>query len=226
MKPPLDALYRRLGYRFRDGELLDNALTHRSAGSHNNERLEFLGDAILSFVISAELYRRFPEADEGALSRLRATLVKGDTLAALARSLSLGDYLNLGSGELKSGGFRRDSILADALEAIFGAAFLDSDIGEARTLILGMFDEMLAEATPAGNLKDPKTRLQEWLQARRQPLPTYTVLSMEGEQHDQTFVVSCSVDGLPEPVIGSARSRRKAEQAAATLALQTLENER
>jgi len=226
LKPPLDALYRRLGYRFRDGELLDNALTHRSAGSHNNERLEFLGDAILSFVISAELYRRFPEADEGALSRLRATLVKGDTLAALARSLSLGDYLNLGSGELKSGGFRRDSILADALEAIFGAAFLDSDIGEARTLILGMFDEMLAEATPAGNLKDPKTRLQEWLQARRQPLPTYTVLSMEGEQHDQTFVVSCSVDGLPEPVIGSARSRRKAEQAAATLALQTLENER
>jgi len=225
LKPPLDTLCRSIGYSFGNEQLLNTALTHRSVGSRNNERLEFLGDAILSFVISAELYQRFPDADEGALSRLRASLVKGDTLAIMARDLKLGDYLNLGSGELKSGGFRRESILADALEAVFGAVYLDSDIDTIRTLILRLYDERIAAATPQANLKDPKTRLQELLQARHQPLPTYNVVSMEGEAHAQTFVVSCEVEGLSEITHGTASSRRRAEQAAAEQALKLLEND-
>lgn len=224
MRPPLDALCKGLGYRFTDPQLLETALTHRSVGSHNNERLEFLGDAVLSFVISAELFRRFTNANEGSLSRLRASLVKGDTLALIALDLKLGDYLNLGSGELKSGGFRRESILADALEAIFGAVYLDSDIERARQLILELYEDRIAAVQPAANLKDPKTRLQEFLQARRLPLPTYNVIAMEGEAHEQTFTVSCSVEGLAEPTSATAASRRKAEQAAAELALRALEN--
>ena len=225
MRPALDQLCRSLGYSFNDKRLLDNALTHRSAGSRNNERLEFLGDAILSFVISAELYLRFPDADEGALSRLRASLVKGDTLAEMARELSLGDYLNLGSGELKSGGFRRDSILADAVEAILGAVYLDSGIDTVRDLILRLYGSRIAAVTPKAVLKDPKTRLQEFLQSRRRPLPVYAVESMSGEAHAQTFTVSCQVDGMDEITYGTASSRRKAEQMAAELALQMLEND-
>lgn len=221
---PLDTLCRNLGYRFRDAGLLEMALTHRSVGSRNNERLEFLGDAVLSFVISAELYRRFGDVNEGTLSRLRASLVKGDTLALIALDLKLGDSLNLGSGELKSGGYRRESILADALEAIFGAVYLDSDIERARQLILDLYEEKIDAVQPAANLKDPKTRLQEFLQARRLPLPTYSVTAMEGEAHEQTFTVSCAVEGLTEPTIAAAPSRRKAEQAAAELALRALEN--
>lgn len=221
---PLDTLCRNLGYNFRDPGLLEMALTHRSVGSHNNERLEFLGDAVLSFVISAELYRRFGNVNEGTLSRLRASLVKGDTLALIALDLKLGDCLNLGSGELKSGGYRRESILADALEAIFGAVYLDSDIERARQLILELYEEKIDAVQPAANLKDPKTRLQEFLQARRLPLPTYSVTAMEGEAHEQTFTVSCTVEGLSEPTIAAAASRRKAEQAAAELALRALEN--
>lgn len=221
---PLDTLCRDLGYRFRDAGLLEMALTHRSMGSRNNERLEFLGDAVLSFVISAELYRRFGDVNEGTLSRLRASLVKGDTLALIALDLNLGDSLNLGSGELKSGGYRRESILADALEAIFGAVYLDSDIERARQLILELYEEKIDAVQPAANLKDPKTRLQEFLQARRLPLPTYSVTAMEGEAHEQTFTVSCAVEGLTEPTIAVAASRRKAEQAAAELALRALEN--
>jgi len=221
---PLDTLCRALGYRFRDSALLETALTHRSVGSRNNERLEFLGDAILSFVISTELYRRFSDVNEGTLSRLRASLVKGDTLALIAFDLKLGDYLNLGSGELKSGGYRRESILADALEAIFGAVYLDSDIEQVRRLILDLYEERIDQVQPAANLKDPKTRLQEFLQARRLPLPTYTVTAMEGEAHDQTFTVSCAVEGLAEPTVAAAPSRRKAEQAAAELALRALEH--
>lgn len=220
----LDTLCRSLGYNFRDLGLLETALTHRSVGSHNNERLEFLGDAVLSFVISAELYRRFDSANEGVLSRLRASLVKGDTLALIAFDLKLGDYLNLGSGELKSGGFRRESILADALEAIFGAVYLDSDIECARQLILALYEDRIDAVQPAANLKDPKTRLQEFLQARRLSLPTYNITAMEGEAHDQVFTVTCSVEGLAEPTIATAASRRKAEQAAAELALRALEN--
>jgi len=224
LNPPLDMLCRSLGYRFTEPKLLETALSHRSVGSCNNERLEFLGDAVLSFVISAELYRRFASADEGTLSRLRASLVKGDTLALIARDLHLGDFLNLGSGELKSGGYRRDSILADAVEAIFGAVYLDSGIEAASRLILDIYEEKISAAQPDANLKDPKTRLQEFLQARRLPLPTYSVTSMEGEAHEQTFVVSCHVDSLNEPTVATAASRRKAEQAAAELALRALEN--
>lgn len=224
MRPPLDTLCRHLGYQFADPQLLETALTHRSVGSHNNERLEFLGDAVLSFVISAELYRRFDDVNEGTLSRLRASLVKGDTLALIARDLRLGDYLNLGSGELKSGGYRRDSILADAVEAILGAVYLDGGIDRARQLILELYDERFEAVQPAADLKDPKTRLQEFLQGRRLPLPTYTVTSMEGEAHDQIFTVTCAVEGLDQPTVASAASRRKAEQAAAELALRALEN--
>lgn len=220
----LDTFCRNLGYQFRDPGLLETALTHRSVGSHNNERLEFLGDAVLSFVISAELFRRFSTVNEGTLSRLRASLVKGDTLALIALDLKVGDHLNLGSGELKSGGFRRESILADALEAIFGAVYLDSDIEQARQLILALYEDRIDAAQPAANLKDPKTRLQEFLQARRLPLPNYSVTAMEGEAHEQTFTISCSVDGLAEPAIATAASRRKAEQAAAELALRALEH--
>jgi ribonuclease-3 len=224
LRPPLDTLCRHLGYQFADPQLLETALTHRSVGSHNNERLEFLGDAVLSFVISAELYRRFDDVNEGTLSRLRASLVKGDTLALIARDLRLGDYLNLGSGELKSGGYRRDSILADAVEAILGAVYLDGGIDRARQLILELYDERFDAVQPAADLKDPKTRLQEFLQGRRLPLPTYTVTSMEGEAHDQIFTVTCAVEGLDQPTVASAASRRKAEQAAAELALRALEN--
>ncbi len=225
MRPPLDRLCRDLQFTFRDATLLEMALTHRSVGSRNNERLEFLGDAVLSFVISTALYQRFPGADEGSLSRLRSSLVKGDTLADLARCLNLGDFLHLGSGELKSGGFDRDSILADALEAIFGAIYLDSGIEPIRDLILRLFADKITAATPTGNLKDPKTRLQELLQARHEPLPTYTVISMQGEAHAQTFTVRCDVSVLPESTLGSAGSRRKAEQMAADIALRQLERE-
>lgn len=225
MKESLTRLCTKLDYDFNSAELLNTALTHRSVGSRNNERLEFLGDSVLSFVISTELYRRFPDADEGSLSRLRASLVKGETLAKIALVLELGDYLNLGSGELKSGGFRRESILADALEAIFGAVYLDSGIERAWELIMRLYDDMIDTQSPAaGSLKDPKTRLQELLQARRQPLPSYSVTSMEGEAHAQTFVVRCDVEGLADPAFGSGASRRRAEQAAAQQALKLLEN--
>lgn len=194
---------------------MQQALTHRSAGKLNNERLEFLGDSILSFVISTELYQRFSDIDEGTLSRLRASLVKGETLALMARDLELGEYLNLGSGELKSGGFRRASILADTLEALLGAIFLDSDIDTVQGIILRLYSERLAKVDPSQALKDPKTRLQEYLQSRSKPLPEYEVTNIQGKSHAQTFTVSCRVDGLDEPVISQGSSRRKAEQAAA-----------
>ncbi|MCW9089289.1 MAG: ribonuclease III [Gammaproteobacteria bacterium] len=218
----MESIYRLLGYSFNDKELLQQALTHRSVGKLNNERLEFLGDAILSFVISTELYRRFDDIDEGTLSRLRASLVKGETLAAMARELGLGDYLNLGSGELKSGGFRRASILADTLEAIFGAIFLDSDIRTVQRIILQLFDERMNKVNPSQALKDPKTRLQEYLQSRSRALPVYEVTDIQGKSHAQTFTVSCRVEGLDEPVISRGSSRRKAEQAAAQEVLSKL----
>jgi len=226
LNPPLDRLNKALGYGFKDPDLLRCALTHRSFGSRHNERLEFLGDAILSFVVSSELYVRFPSLDEGRLSRLRASLVKGDALAELARQLNLGDYLQLGSGELKSGGYRRASILADALEAIIGAVYLDGGIDAARRLILTLYGDDLDKMSPAENLKDPKTQLQEFLQSRRLPLPQYEVISVTGEAHDQTFVVHCTVGGLPEPTEGVGASRRRAEQAAAEAALNQLISQR
>lgn len=225
MRGDLERLSRELGHAFRDPSLLESALTHRSAGSGNNERLEFLGDSVLSFVISGELFDRFADADEGSLSRLRATLVKGETLAKLARAVHLGDYLRLGPGELKSGGFRRESILADALEAVIGAVYVDSGIEAARVLILRLFAARLAEAKPEGARKDPKTRLQEYLQSRRLPLPDYQVVLIEGDAHAQTFVVECRVDILSEAVRGEGGSRRKAEQSAAEQVLVVLDHE-
>lgn len=225
MRGDLERLSRDLGYRFNDRQLLEAALTHRSAAGANNERLEFLGDAVLSFVISSRLYGLFPRADEGKLSRLRASLVRRETLAELARRLDLGDHLRLGSGELKSGGQRRDSILADAFEAILGAVYLDSGIEAASDLLLRLFEEDLDDISPDAVLKDPKTRLQEYLQSRRRPLPSYEVVSVEGEAHAQTFRVLCEVTGLNEPVPGVGSSRRKAEQAAAEAALRTLQND-
>lgn len=213
-------LCRALGYEFRNNRLLEEALTHCSAAGRNNERLEFLGDSILNFVIAAELFRAYSRASEGELSRLRASLVKGETLAALARDLALGDYLYLGSGELKSGGFRRNSILADALEAIFGAVYLDSDFETCRQLILRLYREQLSALPKVSELKDPKTRLQEYLQARQQSLPIYHVVEIAGEAHAQSFTVQCQVDNLRTVAVGS--SRRRAEQEAARQALKLL----
>lgn len=211
-----------IGYQFGSPALLETALTHRSAGQRHNERLEFLGDAILSYVITDELYRRFPAASEGQLSRLRAGLVKGDTLAAIARDMALGDYLKLGSGELKSGGFRRSSILADAFEAVIGAIYLDGGIEAASEFIHRHFAQRLAECDPDSTLKDPKTRLQEFLQARGHALPEYRVDSVVGEPHKQTFTVTCVVEGMASVTVGVAGSRRKAEQEAARHALEQL----
>ena len=212
---------KQIEYCFKDEVLLLNALTHRSVGQHNNERLEFLGDAILGMVIADELFHRFPECAEGEMSRLRASLVKGATLSELARDLSLGDYLKLGPGELKSGGFRRDSILADAFEAILAAVYLDSDLETCRDLILRQLATRLDKASPETIGKDPKTQLQEYMQARHLPLPSYDVTDVSGKAHAQTFTVECKIeDGDIVTAVGS--SRRKAEQAAASQLLEQL----
>lgn len=218
----LQQFSRKLGYQFNNPELLETALTHRSYGSRNNERMEFLGDAILGYIISTELYRRFPKATEGELSRLRAMLVKGDTLAKIARKLELGEHLYLGSGELKSGGYRRQSILADAFEAIIGAIYLDSGMESARVFVKTFFDEKLAEVDLKKLKKDPKTRLQEFLQARGKQLPGYQIVATEGKAHEQRFKVRCTVEGVANAVIGEGTSRRKAEQVAAEKMLQQL----
>lgn len=221
----LDRLQRALGYPFSDITLLERALTHRSKGAANNERLEFLGDAILGFVAADLLYQQFDSAPEGHLSRFRASLVKKETLAELAREFSLGDYLLLGSGELKSGGFRRDSILADGLEAIIGAIYLDDGLESARKFIEKCLVPRMAKLSAENELKDPKTRLQEFLQARHLALPVYAVTRTSGEEHEQQFEVSCTAPGLVEPAVGLGNSRRKAEQAAAEMALAVLDND-
>jgi ribonuclease-3 len=217
-----DKLQREIGYQFSSAALLELALTHRSANGTHNERLEFLGDSILSFVIAEDLYHRFPKVDEGDMSRMRATLVRGNTLAEIGREFSLGEVMRLGPGELKSGGFRRDSILADAVEALIGAIFLDSDINRVRDIILQWYQQRLETIEPGVSQKDPKTRLQELLQGKRKPLPSYTVMKVKGEAHNQEFTVECQISGLERSVIGKGSSRRKAEQAAAELALQKL----
>lgn len=222
MKSDLNKLIRALDYEFRDTSLLEMALTHSSYGKGHNERLEFLGDSILGWVIADALYQRFPHAREGQLSRLRAGLVKGVTLAEIARELKLGDYLRLGQGEMKSGGFRRDSTLADAFEAILGAIFLDSDITSCQQKILALFASRLDAQTLDDTLKDPKTRLQEYLQSRKQPLPNYRILSTSGKDHEQVFRVACEVGSLPDPFEAEGTSRRHAEQAAAQMALDAL----
>jgi len=204
-----------LDYRCRDAELLSAALTHRSAAGINNERLEFLGDGVLNCVIADHLYRKYPLAQEGELSRLRARLVRRESLAAIAAQIGLGEHLNLGTGELRSGGFRRSSILADALEALFGAVYLDGGFAAARAAIEHVMAASLAEVTVMGELKDPKTRLQEYLQGRGLQLPVYRIDQVMGESHQQMFVVQCEVAALGLHGTGIGPSRRAAEQHAA-----------
>ena len=209
----------RIGYVFDDADLLEQALTHRSFGAKNNERLEFLGDAILNFIIAKELYSRFPSAREGQLSRLRARLVRRQTLAEVAREFSVGDFLIMGSGELKSGGFKRDSILSDALEAIIGAMYLDSNVERVAERVGTWFYGRLDALSLKISQKDSKSRLQEFLQARQQDLPEYVVVDVQGASHDQKFYVECRTALLDEPALGEGGSRRVAEQNAAAIAL-------
>jgi ribonuclease-3 len=215
----LSRLERQLGHTFQDQDLMILALTHRSFAGRNNERLEFLGDAILNFIAGEALFERFPLAREGQLSRLRARLVKGETLAVLARGFSLGDYLRLGSGELKSGGFRRESILADALEALIGAIYLDAGMDVARVRVLAWLENEFSSLTLVDTNKDPKTRLQEFLQSRGVDLPRYEVVDIQGEPHCRTFRVECEVSLLTDKPHGQGGSRRIAEQVAAAAAL-------
>jgi ribonuclease-3 len=211
------------GYQFRQQALLLQALTHRSySRSSNNERLEFLGDSVLNLVISNSIYRRFADADEGELSRIRASLVQESTLAEVAREINLGDFINLGGGELKSGGYRRASILSDALEAVIGAIYLDSDYRQTEKAVLRLFQSQLDGVTGGDSLKDPKTRLQEHLQSRQQALPVYEVENTTGKSHSQLFTVSCSIDDPEMQTRGSGTSRKKAEQQAAQKMLQGL----
>jgi ribonuclease-3 len=211
-----------LDYECKDSALLDAALTHRSAGGAHNERLEFLGDAVLNCVVAKLLFSEFGAADEGDLSRFRSSLVSGEALAVIAAEISLGDQLRLGSGELKSGGFRRKSILADTLEALFGAIYLDGGFDAAARVIERLFVSRLDRLPSAAELKDPKTRLQEALQAQGLPLPIYMVDSTTGEAHNQQFQVSCAVEALGLRTEASGPSRRRAEQAAAHLMLTEL----
>jgi len=213
--PNLPQLEKLLSYKFQKTELLKEAVTHRSAGAKNNERLEFLGDSILNFVIAAELFARYPVSSEGDLSRLRASLVNKEGLFLVSQDLSLGDYLILGSGELKSGGYRRNSILADTVEAVFGAVYMDSDLERCRELILKLYNEQLENVPDADSLKDPKTRLQELLQSKKLGLPDYNVIEIVGKAHNQQFTVDCKINKLELTTQGSASNRRKAEQKAA-----------
>ena len=206
--------------------MLARALTHRSAKGRNNERLEYLGDAVLDFVISEALFRLRPQADEGDLSRLRSALVKDATLASIATELGIGEHLILGSGERKTGGHRRQSILADALEALFGAVYLDAGFDVAKSLIERIYAERLEALPDAAELRDPKTRLQEWLQARKLALPVYQLAEVSGEDHKKRFAVTCSVNELSQTTHGEAASRRSAEQQAARRMLAILSGER
>jgi ribonuclease-3 len=223
LREPLEQLSHEIGYQFSDWRLLERALTHRSAGSSNNERLEFLGDAILGFIIAEVLYKRFPLLDEGQLSRLRASLVKRESLAEIARQQRVGAYLSLGAGEQRSGGHSRTSILADAVEALLGAVYLDGGYDSARQVTIDLFVARLDALPPEGQDKDPKTRLQEYLQAQKLPLPTYTILGISGSQHDQRFRVACRVEGAELESSGEGSSRRRAEQASAVQLLRQFE---
>lgn len=210
------------GLVFDNPHLLEMALTHRSAKANNNERLEFLGDSILGFVIADKLYHKFPEASEGVLSRLRASLVNQESLADLAKSMDLGNYLIMGAGELKSGGFRRESILSDALESIIGALFIDQGFVSSQRWVLQIFADRIDQLTMGNWQKDPKTQLQEFMQSRRLELPVYTLKTQSGLAHSQSFEVECRVAILTEPSLGAGLSRKKAEQAAAQSMLSML----
>ncbi|AKO45731.1 ribonuclease III [[Haemophilus] ducreyi] len=211
----IERLQKKIGYQFANLDYLLQALTHRSAAAKNNERLEFLGDSILNYVIGQALFERFPQANEGELSRMRATLVREQTLAILARQFDLGEYMKLGAGELKSGGYRRESILSDCVEAIIAAIYLDAGMDKASERIYAWYQTLLDEMKPGDAQKDPKTRLQEFLQGRRLKLPGYEVLDIKGEAHNQIFKVSCKIETFTDIFIGIGTSRRKAEQNAA-----------
>ena len=208
-------LQKNLGYQFQQLVYLHQALSHRSMGRNNNERLEFLGDALLSAVVAELLYHKYPQAKEGQLTRLRASLVKGETLAKIARELDLGQYLQLGAGELKSGGRRRDSILADGIEAVIGAVYLDGGMSACSALIKHLLLYRIEELSLKDAGKDAKTKLQERLQARNKGLPIYELLSITGQAHEQVFHIKCHVDILNQTVEAKGNSRRKAEQIAA-----------
>lgn len=221
----LQRLQKILGYDFRQPDYLRQALTHRSAGARNNERLEFLGDAILGFEVAEILYRKHPDAAEGQLSRARSQLVKRETLASVARQLELGEYLILGTGELASGGQNRDSILSDTVEAIIAAVYIDAGMEQARAFVRFILDGFIDKSEPGELLKDHKTRLQEYLQAKKIELPVYEVLSVSGEPHAQSFYVQCEIHGLGIKTTATATSRRKGEQQAASVMLNKLETE-
>ena len=220
----LQNLELKLGYSFQNIKLLDQALTHRSFGAVHNERLEFLGDSILGMIIAKELYDRFPKCPEGDLTRMRSTLVRETTLAQLAREFGIGNCLRLGPGELKTGGFRRDSLIADAVESIIGAMFIDDNenFARVRQVVLSWFDSRLATIQPNVNQKDHKSTLQELLQSLHKPLPIYEIVEIKGTDNDQIIVVSAKVEGIPEQ-LGRGTSRRRAEQEAAGLVLNILE---
>ncbi len=216
------ALLRRLGLAFRDPDLLTQALTHRSCGARNNERLEFLGDAVVNLVMADALYLRFPQLSEGELTRLRVRLVRAETLADVAREIGLGEVLRLGPGELKSGGFDRDSILADGFEAVVGALYQDGGYHEVHRILMELFASRLAGIDAHAQAKDAKTLLQEFLQGRGLELPQYELLGITGQDHEQHFKVACRVSGLKEATHGEGSTRRYAEQEAARLALRRL----
>ncbi len=218
----MDKLQKNISYQFKNIDLLKQALTHRSVSKNNNERLEFLGDSILGCVISRELYQRFPLIDEGQLSRLRSYLVKGQTLAKLAQTIKLSQTLVLGQGELKSGGFRRESIQADAFEAILGAIFLDSDYSTVSRVVLKLYKDLLNEASPEDLLKDFKTQLQELLQKKGYSLPQYELIKTKGQDHDAIFYVRCIVSEYDLKVEKEAKSIKRAEQACAESLLERL----
>lgn len=217
-----DVLMKSLQYTFKQPERLQLALTHRSKSGEHNERLEFLGDSVVNFVIADALYLQFPKATEGELSRWRATLVNRETLGQLAKHFELGQYLILGPGELRSGGHERESILSCAMEAIIGAIYIDGGFEAVREIILIWYQDLLLSLSSAASHKDPKTVLQEHVQGRRFALPVYTVEAIEGEAHQQTFTVSCQVEGITEKTIGKGTSRRRAEQEAAQMMLKVI----
>jgi len=222
----IQLLQKKLGYQFRNEALLEEALSHRSAGACNYERLEFLGDGFLNFTIATELFHHRTDEDEGALSRLRASLVRESTLAEIARELNLGDYLKMGVGELRSGGFKRDSTLSDVVESLVGAVFIEAGFDEAKALVLRLYGNRIVNLPPSAQLKDPKTRLQEYLQGQGFERPDYEVVDTSGKAHDMRFTVKCTLQEQKISIRATATSRRKAEQAAAQSVLSELEQAR
>ncbi len=218
-------LEKTIGHHFKDAKLLERALTHCSAGANNNERYEFLGDSVLNLILSQALYEQFPTATEGQLTRLRAICVNGEALAKISREFNLGEQLSFGVGELRSGGATRPSILADALEALIAAIYLDAGFDVTKACVLNWYQPLLTGTSLEMTKKDPKTQLQEWLQGRHQPLPEYTVVAIQGESHEQSFNVECRIVMCDQLFTGTGTSRRRAEQSAARAALEYLNHE-